>query len=63
MNEVIIEGDFYFFNCPHCNQEVIVGIKELNCAIFRHAIYKNNYQQVDPHLQKDECEKLLKENQ
>jgi hypothetical protein len=22
---------------------------ELNCAIFRHGVYKSNWQQVDPH--------------
>jgi hypothetical protein len=62
MNKITIENDFYFFKCPHCEQEVVVEVKELNCCIFRHAVYKHNYQQVDPHLRKDECERLVKED-
>jgi hypothetical protein len=46
--------------CPHCQTFVI--IKELNCAIFRHGVYKNSYKQVDPHLQKDLCDKLIEQN-
>jgi hypothetical protein len=41
--------------CPHCNDYII--ITELNCGIFRHAVYKNG-DQVDPHLPKEECERL-----
>jgi hypothetical protein len=62
MNEVIIENDFYFFKCPYCEQEIIVDKKDLNCCIFRHAIYKHNYQQVDPHLTEYECKKLIEKN-
>ena len=35
-------------------------LKELNCRIFRHGVYKDNYKQIDPHMKKDECD-LLKE--
>ena len=59
MNELILTEDFYFFNCPQCNLEIIVNIHELNCKIFRHGIYKNNYTQVNPHLSYEECEKLI----
>lgn len=58
MEAKLIE-DFYMFNCPQCNDEIIVFKNELNCRIFRHAIYKNNYQQVNPHLSKLECDKLV----
>ncbi len=46
--------------CPHCHEYVI--IKELNCAIFRHGVYKNTYNQVDPHASKELCDKLFEEN-
>lgn len=45
--------------CPHCYNFII--IEKLNCGIFRHAIYKNNGKQIDPHSSKEICDKLLKE--
>ena len=48
-NEIII-------NCPHCNQLIIIA--ELNCKIFRCGIYKNNFEQIDPHLNKIKCDEL-----
>jgi len=62
MNEIKLNEDFYFFNCPQCNLEVIVNKNELNCRIFRHAVYKNNYEQVNPHLSYEDCQKLLDTN-
>ena len=46
--------------CPHCN--AYIEIEQINCAIFRHACYKNNMQQINPHLSKSECERLINEN-
>ena len=45
--------------CPHCNLYVI--IEQINCAIFRHGIFKSNNQQIDPHLPKIECDELIKQ--
>lgn len=47
--------------CPHCNENII--IEEINCAIFRHGIYKNNLQQIDPHMKKDNCDELTKNDE
>ena len=47
--------------CPHC-QEYIV-ILEINCAIFRHAIFKNTGEQIDPHSPKDICDQYIKNNE
>ena len=44
--------------CPHCDEIII--IEKINCAIFRHAIYKSNMQQVPPHLDKNNCDLLVK---
>lgn len=60
--EINLDEDFYFFSCPHCNEEIIVHKTELNCQIFRHAVHKNNFKQVDPHLPQNECEILIKNN-
>jgi hypothetical protein len=46
-------------NCPNCNKYII--IEQLNCAIFRCGIYKENYQQIPPHLGQNECEDLVKQ--
>ena len=48
-------------NCPHCKHIVIVNRKDINCAIFRHAIRKDNGEQIDPHSSKDICDSLVKE--
>lgn len=59
----MIEQDNYLlFSCPHCLELVMVAKKELNCCIFRHAIYKNSYDQVNAHLDKRVCEYLTREN-
>jgi hypothetical protein len=60
--KIIKNEDCFIFNCPHCLDTIIVHEKELNCQIFRHAVYKDNYIQVDPHLNKNDCDKLLLEN-
>jgi hypothetical protein len=44
--------------CPHCNEYVI--IEKINCGIFRHGIFKNNGNQIDPHSPKDDCDKYIK---
>lgn len=49
------------FVCPHCNDNVIINIREINCGIFRHAYYKNSMQQIPPHESKDNCDKLVQE--
>ena len=46
--------------CPHCNNYII--IKELNCGIFRHGIYKNTGKQINPHASKEMCDELVKED-
>lgn len=34
-------------------------IHEVNCAIFRHATYKLDGSQIDPHMSKKGCENLI----
>jgi len=42
--------------CPHCNE--YIEILELNCSIFRHGVYKVNFEQINPHLNKIDCDYL-----
>ncbi len=46
--------------CPHCNGSII--IEELNCRIFRHAVLKENLNQINPHTPKEECENYIEKN-
>jgi hypothetical protein len=51
-----MDTDFYLFQCPHCQEDIIVQRNEINCAIFRHGVFKNNLQQILPHSPKNECD-------
>jgi len=57
-NEIIVDNDRYIFKCPHCNDTIIVNVNEVNCKIFRHGIYKTSYEQINQHLNKEECDRL-----
>lgn len=52
----------YHVYCPTCKGSVWVYHHELNCRIFRHAIYKSTGHQVPPHTSKEECESLVRQN-
>jgi hypothetical protein len=47
--------------CPNCN--LLVYIQDINCAIFRHGIYKESGEQIDPHMCKDKCDELAKKEE
>ena len=46
--------------CPHC--QMFVWIEQVNCRIFRHAVYKENNEPIPPHSSEDECRRLVAEN-
>jgi hypothetical protein len=47
--------------CPNCLDLIIINKSDFNCKIFRHGVYKINNKQIDPHLNKNECDRLFKE--
>ena len=49
------------YQCPYSDCNIAIEIIEINCAIFRCGIYKNG-QQIEPHLPKEECDKLKRDN-
>ena len=53
---------YFIGKCPHCSGEFEVNIKQFNCRIFRHGIYKNNGRQINPHLSKNKCDELFQQN-
>ena len=46
--------------CPHCNNFIL--IEAIACKIFRHGVYKINYQQISPHSSLEECTRLKSED-
>jgi|APSaa5957512535_1039671.scaffolds.fasta_scaffold19968_2 hypothetical protein len=59
--------EYIVFRCPHCQEDeniqdgILVYLKEINCAIFRHGVYKDTGIQIPSHASKEECDKLFKE--
>ena len=51
-----------YLECPHCQELVLIYFDEINCAIFRHGVYKDSGQQIDPHMNKENCDRLFTEN-
>lgn len=48
--------------CHHCKMFFIINENELNCKIIRHAVFKKNMEQINPHLPKKECDELVANN-
>ena len=57
----LIKNKYICIKCPHCNNIIVVFKKDINCQIFRHGIYKHNHKQIDPHLDKKQCDRLAAE--
>ena len=48
--------------CPHCSFPILIMKKEINCAIFRHGVFKSNGKQMDPHTSQKVCAELKRCN-
>jgi len=48
--------------CPHCEMNILIKENEINCAVFRHGVYKKDFAQMNPHEKKEECDRLLQED-
>jgi hypothetical protein len=46
--------------CPHCDSEILIEEKDINCGIFVHAIMKKTGKQVNPHSSQTLLNKLIK---
>ena len=53
--------DYVVKKCPHCNMLVILPKMHFNCMIYRHGVYKDTLEQMDPHLKKPICDKLARD--
>lgn len=52
----------FYFNCPYCNGNIQIEKNELNCRIFRHAIFRHDGNQLNPHAPQKECERVVEQN-
>lgn len=57
------DNAYYLLQCPHCHEYVYVQKNELNCLIFRHGVHKSNFQPIYPHTSKEECDRLVQQQQ
>ena len=55
MEKIIIK------KCPHCEHIVMLPLLELNCKIYRHGVYKQTLLQIDPHMNRVDCDRLFRE--
>ena len=51
-----------YIECPHCNQLMELIKQEINCAIYRHGIFKDTGGQMDPHAPKQVCDELVEKD-
>jgi hypothetical protein len=56
------EDNIYSFECPHCSNIIIVHRTEINCQIFRHGVYKDTNEQINPHTTKEVCDNLVEKD-
>lgn len=54
-----MSNKMYTFNCPHCNDLIMVMHKDIKCGIFIHAVYKKSGKQINPHTKEKKCNQLL----
>ena len=46
--------------CPHCS--IAIFIEQQNCNIYRCGVFKSTFQPIPPHLPKNDCYELVKQN-
>lgn len=49
----------YIFECPACQCLIQVEKDQVNCQIFRHGVYKQSFQQINPHEEKDPSNEII----
>lgn len=52
--------EYLLFPCPHCGGEIQVKKTEINCAIFRHAVFKDTWEPIEPHSGKQTVDNLIR---
>ena len=47
--------------CPHCDMMILLNENDINCAIYRHAVYRSTFLQIDPHTPLSDCDRLYRD--
>ena len=50
------------FKCKHCFENFIINKNDFNCKIIRHGVLKSNFQPINPHESKYNCDTLYNNN-
>lgn len=54
----------FVIECPHCHGLIMIKHRDVNCKIFRHAIWKNEQKErktrFNPHAKKVVCEEAFR---
>lgn len=58
-NTSILQNNILIGKCPCCQEYVSIKQEDIRCGIFRHAVYRNNFQPIPPHSTQEECETLV----
>lgn len=64
---VVIDIDketLIMFTCPYefCQGTITVAPNQINCGVFRHGVYKQSGRPIGPHLSKEKCLELIRQN-
>ena len=62
MNTNQEDKEYLIFKCPNCDMFIEVNKNETYCCIFRCAIMKESLIQINPHTNKEECDRLKEED-
>ena len=46
-----------YVECPHCGS--LIEITQINCGIFRHGVFKQSKEQLNPHAPEKVCQKVF----
>lgn len=55
---VTIDHDVLRYQCPHCKLWTEVHKQDINCKIFRHAVYKKDFKPINPHASLEQVKKI-----
>ena len=58
-SNVLIDGSLLIYSCPHCDLLITTEIRELACRIFRHGFCIKTNIQINPHMPKIHCDRLV----
>ncbi len=66
-DRTLFSEGFYRFLCPHCFSLIEVAVRGVRCGVFRCGVFqgsgKKRGRPIPPHLSREKCEELVRNNQ